>query len=433
MLITFTLLMLFVSTLLLIGVIRARGLWSIPAVAVSVFIAGFQFRALIIAISPELSFAGIPLSAPDLWQASQVGIISLAALCAPFFIGSIGRGQVRPSSNDAVRYGVPRPYAALAVAALILAVQFGVLSTTFGGVSSAISALSRRSIIGGVGFVTNFDLLYMPLIIYGVIASIKERRYISLAVCGGAFVALLPWIAVMKGRGMVLIAVIALGISFRFVVGRGPKGIFTAVGAVLSVASILGGLAWRMSSQTGSAFGDNIRLVAGKSGAVISSTIPILDHYAAGLEYARQTGHDYGYAILQAFTVLIPRAVWPDKPRYLPQLLGEAIYRNPTSGMPAGLLGEGHISFGLLGPIILSGLFGFFVAFADRVIRTKREWLVTAWLAYALISVVVGGLRTGAQAALMSLQISIPAFLLILFLSRFGGLGSAKYSYGRTR
>jgi len=358
---------------------------------------------VVLAVNPQFAFARLPLSGEELTQATIVGTIALLMMSAPMLLGA--RWATREAAVP-YKSGVLSPFALTSAGVLIFALQAFILHRAFGGWGAALSQLSQRSIIGGLGYATNLDLLAVPLIITAWIESGRRRKRGLQFFCTAILLAALPWLAIVKGRGMVLIVLLTGAVAYYRICQLRPRLIITIVGAVTAIGSIVVGLAWRVSAQSGRPFVENLGRVSRNALEVTSSTAPLVDHYAAGIQYARLVGHDYGASLLTALTVLVPRALWADKPRYLPQLLGEALYRNPTSGMPAGLLGEGHLAFGLFGPWVFALVFGAIILLMERIIRRPQRALLKTWLLYVMVSFVLGTLRTGPQAGLMLVQVS---------------------------
>jgi xanthosine utilization system XapX-like protein len=175
-----------------------------------------------------------------------------------------------------------------------------------------------------------------------------------------------------------------------------------------------------------------------QSWRLVSDALPLLDHFRVGVAYSAVHGHDNGRLLGVAFSVLVPRDVWPSKPLFMPQILGQSVLYSDLSGLPAGLLGEGYISFGVTGVVLLSFAFGVLVGILHSLLSTISAISpVTSWLVVASVGTVIGSLRTGAQGGLMGLQIAT-AFLPIVLLTggmakrrRSGNCGSKVSAYSR--
>lgn len=74
---------------------------------------------------------------------------------------------------------------------------------------------------------------------------------------------------------------------------------------------------------------------------------------ARSIDYVSQNGHTNGHQILASIFFLIPRAIWPSKPKPSGQFLAEAQHQLFTN-LSFPLVGEGYLDFGIIGIIIFA-------------------------------------------------------------------------------
>jgi oligosaccharide repeat unit polymerase len=399
------------------AVVRVTGLWSLQSFAALVFSAGFGVRALILDTSkPFAVFDYVritPTEADNLAVASLIVLlVMVAGMAAPALLPARGTTTVVESSE--LRRWSPR--AVLIGAAVVILIQVALMARTFGGLGAAVTALSRRTLTGeSLGLAASLTFAAVPLLLFAIATA---RRYgskriyrLSIAV----FLSSMPWLTLVNGRAIAIVALWALALTLRLEGKRPPSGLATGVGVIAIVAVSIVGLAWRNSAQTSASFAESLTAVRGDSVQIVSGSLPLFDEVFVAKFYEEHYGQDSGLSLPAAFTVLVPRTVWSDKPEFMPQLVGERVGRSDLSGLPVGLVGEGFIAFGWIGVGLYAFAFGALVSLAQRLLATTRRLTpVGVWLLFLMSSIVLGGLRTGGQGALIAAQLAILVLPIVL-------------------
>jgi oligosaccharide repeat unit polymerase len=136
-----------------------------------------------------------------------------------------------------------------------------------------------------------------------------------------------------------------------------------------------------------------------------------LDSVAGSIEFVKGVGHDFGQSYLNMLGQPIPRQIWEGKPLQLSIRMREYFAGDTTGGLPATLIGESYIAFGLLGPILAAVIFGWMLERTNRVCAIAIAWDCRARFAVAGIFVPLIGfvlVRSGFDTAFSRLL--IPAF-----------------------
>jgi hypothetical protein len=409
--------------------IRSFGLWTLPCLAVLLFTAGFGIRVLLLrAMGTEYVFRSIYVS-PDL--AKDLALLSLVALIA-MFVGILIALTFVGSKNQPTVGEAPGPHAGtttigyepgrLLVAYLALTtIQFFLLGRAFGGGLEAFTKLSQRTLHGvSIGLAVNLSLVSLPILLLATITVRRsDSKHLRLLVWT-VFAFSLPWIAVVNSRATVVVIFWCLAMALRLE-QRKPTSIRTIIVASCAVvATAVVGLAWRRSAQTHTPFHQTLSESWSGALMVVSDSLPLFDHLRAGMAYAAVVGHDNGASLLTAFTVLVPRSLWPDKPSYLPERIAHAVQDSDISGLPAGLLGEGFLAFSWPGVLAYSFLFGLLLGALHRRLSLSRvQSPLSMWVIFLAASITLGTLRTGAQGGLITAQAAVIFLPVIWAVTRF--------------
>jgi oligosaccharide repeat unit polymerase len=86
-----------------------------------------------------------------------------------------------------------------------------------------------------------------------------------------------------------------------------------------------------------------------------------------------QHGHRYGATYLQSLLILVPRAVYPERPEPLNVWLARTFFPRAYAkggGYAGALVGEAYLNFSFLGPVVVLLLMGVFCAWLGRLLRT---------------------------------------------------------------
>jgi oligosaccharide repeat unit polymerase len=403
-----------------IGISRKCGIWTIPSFAAILFAVGYSIRLVMLERSGQDEiFDAFTVRDYEFREMAGYGLIAFMAMCAGIVIASAyGKRTAAPAPTREPQ--AVRPLVLLAAYLAGFAVQAYLLSSAFGGLGVALTALSRRVFLGeSFALAANLTPILMPLLLMSIVQA-KRQAAKRMHVFGLiVFVGSLPWLAIVNGRATVIVAIWALALAYFLAFRMKTKAVALVGVAFAALATSVLGLAWRSSSQTGRPFTAELSRYLGNSFYVSSESIPLFDHTRVGMEYAGVYGSSAETSVFNAFSVLIPRSIWADKPEFLPQILGERLKYTELSGLPAGLLGEGFISGGWLGAVFFALVFGLFVGVVHRFLTRSRVLSpVAAWAVFMAVNTVLVGLRTGAQGGLTTLQIALVALPVVWLIGR---------------
>ncbi|UWR30448.1 oligosaccharide repeat unit polymerase [Sulfitobacter sp. W002] len=129
--------------------------------------------------------------------------------------------------------------------------------------------------------------------------------------------------------------------------------IFGLVGGavVLGVSYLM--LSWRYAAQSAQILSDG-----GFSLAGALNGLEFIDHIQVSIQYAERFGYNLGETYLNAALSFLPRALFPSKAVPLAAQVRGYLFGDETGGIPPGLFGEAYISFGIVGVILISFIFG---------------------------------------------------------------------------
>lgn len=419
-----------------IGIIRKCGIWSLPSFASIIFAVGYSVRIVIFQTTEQdIVFDAFFMSNGQYRDMAGYGFIAFLAMCSGIAIGSIlklGKTSSVTEHREPVQY---HPGFLLLAAIAAFAAQIVLLSRTFGGLDAAISALSLRVFVGeSFAVASALTSVAAPLLIASfVLAKLQGHRtvrFLALAI----FAMSLPLMAIVNGRAAVIIAVWAIALASFVEFKKKPRVVAIVGLGALTLATSVVGLAYRSSSQTSQPFASEMQRYLGDSLVISSESLPIFDHTRVGMEYVSAYGSGPETSVFNAFSVLIPRSMWPDKPEFLPQILGERLKYTELSGLPAGLLGEGFINGGWLGAIFFALIFGVLVGLAHRSVSTMLAITpLSAAGVYMAVNTALVGLRTGAQGGLITLQIALVALIAVGFVGWLGKVRGRKLPAAKIR
>ena len=102
----------------------------------------------------------------------------------------------------------------------------------------------------------------------------------------------------------------------------------------------------------------------------------------ATVDYVSKNDFSFGYQLLSAFLFFIPRSIWPSKPIYTGELVGNYLmddYGFKFNNLSNPMVSEGYINFGLFGVFLMA----IFLAF---VIARQLRWLYSSDTLKSIIS-----------------------------------------------
>jgi hypothetical protein len=86
----------------------------------------------------------------------------------------------------------------------------------------------------------------------------------------------------------------------------------------------------------------------------------------------------HGGTYLDSILFVVPRKIWPTKPRSFSFAVGRHML-GVDSDLPPGSIGEAYINFGLAGVVAVMYLFGLFLRWAHRWTLTGNPLALTAY------------------------------------------------------
>ncbi len=158
-------------------------------------------------------------------------------------------------------------------------------------------------------------------------------------------------------------------------------------------------------------------LIINTNGIDVSKTAHIMG--ALG----RQLDFEWGWTLLNAFTMWIPRQWWPEKPINVDTMIGMTVFGGQTYGagaVPPGLIAEMYWNFWIPGIIIGCFLVGYFlrIVFTQFSAYSNNRNVV---LLYVLVFMPLGGafMGSGFSSALISfLMSSLPLIVVLSFVNK---------------
>lgn len=408
---------------LLVMTVRRYGVFSLPAFLALVFFLGFPVRmALQRATGDSGVFRIFYATDSDYDVTSFMSLLAMVSMM--FGLWAVARNtpgrMVTPLENPSGR-GLLGGWALLGAIA-ITALQMALVAQGYGGLTAAIESLSRRTLGGDTGaLVTNMTMMAVPLYLVAIMIWARERKIRRARWATMLLLIALLWFSLMQGRAIVVVGIWAAAyIWWRATglpLGKRVRALILVAIPVIAIA----GLAWRTSSQTGRQLGEALNVALSEGLFVVSDSLPLFDHLQVAIRFTDTYGvGSLGPFLAESFSVLIPRDIWPQKPEFVPQVLGQTIAKSDISGLPGGLLGEGYLIAGWIGAVVLAGLFGVVVGLLHRHLATRSSaGPVFAWLTFTSFYIVMGGLRTGGQGALISVQLALVYVLPLVLFTMF--------------
>lgn len=227
-------------------------------------------------------------------------------------------------------------------------------------------------------------------------------------------------LSLMDGGRAVLI-LFFLSLLFKSILNHSPiKLAIVSIGNLLIIISISMVMLWARYTQQGA------QIISNRSIQLSDSVtgLTFIDHIQLSMQYAEQTGFNFGRAYVDALLSFVPRTFYPDKSIPLAAQIRDYFYGDPNGGIPPGLFGEAYIMGGIFGVLIISILYGRLLL-ATSLLCTNAKKLncptryATAGIMVPLIgfTLVRGGLDIGV------LRVGLP-FIWILIAGKFAKLGN---------
>jgi hypothetical protein len=151
-------------------------------------------------------------------------------------------------------------------------------------------------------------------------------------------------------------------------------------------------------------------------------------------QYADRVGYSFGRQVLLPLFFWVPRSIWPGKPIGTPDIVADSLnFFSLNVGSP--LWAEGYINFGILGLVLMLGIFGVTARISDDFLtRTSRQagpmfpTIASSFFAANTIILLRGDLTTGTMYLQMVLGFTFAIILLMKRHTRQQHLASASGS-----
>jgi hypothetical protein len=150
--------------------------------------------------------------------------------------------------------------------------------------------------------------------------------------------------------------------------------------------------------------------------------------------YTDKFGYSLGKQILLPMFFWVPRSLWPGKPNGTPDMVAES-YNFFSTNVGAPLWAEGYVNLGVLGVVLLLGMFGFAARLGDDFLaRTSSRagpmfpTITSAFFAANTFILLRGDLTSGT----MYLQMVVGFTFVIILLIKRHARGSATADFSRS-
>jgi oligosaccharide repeat unit polymerase len=333
------------------------------------------------------------------------------------------RSNVKEIASLAISRVNPRAfYVAFCITFVFLSLYYLLMMNSLGGFSGLVNAkISRVSDnVEGLGYVGIFgDVAIAGSVFVYYIGKKLGGRYIYTAY-PIIFIVLLT-LVIQGGRGNLIQYVISLFIISDCVKGKiqllNKNIVFIAVIFFVMATS---GLTLRKSAQLDITYAEAFVEVNADLTKTLLAPFSLFDHYELSKEYYSSRGPDYGVFYLEQLTRPIPRSLWPGKPEVLGKEIRQEFWGDDTGGVPAGIIGEGYLSFSVFGIVIVSFFLAYLCSFLTRIYNfaiSKSEYAVFVSLIVPYVG--FNMIRTGLDTAFTRVSIYIFVFFMINFFIKY--------------
>lgn len=291
---------------------------------------------------PAISLPVAALSMPEGYRPVFIGLVVLAGVGTIGFINALGVEALFSSAKRAV-----------------------------------LTSSGERIVFGHyVLLVAPMLTLYLIALANRLIAPGGRRAGLVPILLAAAFV--IWWAYFRSIRGEVLLMAIA---TLQVFAASGRSLSLRSFGLIaLAAGSIFALMSGIRAEQTG-----NLHSYSAGTGVLYALTRPLFGElnlsgpvalWYAFLVVPAVLPYSYGLSFLQFVWLVIPRALWPEKPLALGEVWLNAIYPETAlrygGGLALGLPGEAVLAFGTLGLVAVPLLFGMILAATDRAARAAR-------------------------------------------------------------
>ncbi|MBB4260158.1 oligosaccharide repeat unit polymerase [Bradyrhizobium sp. CIR3A] len=405
------------STVAILGpiVIRTFGAISYQAFVFALLAIGISIRSIVLHIDiNQFLLGGTVVSIDDLEFADAIGSACVFVYTLAIIALKSYRRRAHERTNSSIEYN---QLLLFCLALSILFVQITLSLNYSSGDLGSLEVLSQRSIVSGSTIVLAINLspIVLTLVIANILASFKSRNHIAVVTAWALLFMAIGWLALLSGRATAAIALWSLILAMKYI-GKARINTLHVGSAGLLVAFVtIAGLIVRKASQQNIDVTASIGLSLGDVLNSLSEALPSVDHFLVGILYCARSGFDFGAHMLDALVILIPRDIWPDKPILMPQKIATALTRYDKSGLPAGFLGEGYISAGIIGTLLAAALLGLLTHIFQRILEKvlARSMVVATWAIVVMSSILAEYVRVGPQGAISTLIIDLGLFPIV--------------------
>lgn len=292
-----------------------------------------------------------------------------------------------------------------------------------GSVSGAFLMLQKRAILFGSDVILARAVLLVSaaglasLAVKASARPIRSNYWLLLTILTCTHVLLLFQTG---GRGqalghaaVVLFAVISARPNFK------PRmTLWSSLGALVIIPivalTLVVGIAIRHSAQYSITLDSALSAAAADAPHQISASFPVLDLFAASKSYAQNTGYEYGSNYAAYVTKVIPRSIWEGKPKIIGLKMREYYFNDQLSGTPPTVFGEFYISFGVVGLIGGSILFGGLMAGLTNMLSVSRfSGQIAIIYMFLLQALCIGVVKAGFETSLFEVLYFFAGLLIV--------------------
>lgn len=321
------------------------------------------------------SFAG--LSDGELMRSVMTILVFIALCCLAYFASQGQSGIGRSQSGDSMPLlHLANPSAFLMANLVILAVAgtatIALLSSS-GFELSDLSAVSKKRVMedgssGGVYRATIQLAEVNCLVLFLIFMQVRngmQRLWIQFACAASSVVCLASCVLLSSRTSIILlVAPIIAYMHYRKAIRLSHVG-----AAVLLLGFIGASIGALRSTKYDSSLEDILQGVVEAPRAVaevencveITKIARIIDHYGDGNKYLG------GYSLPMAMMAIVPRQIWPGKPKNyqlnLDHIVTYEVYAQvpgkDTGAKPPTIIGEAFMNFGYVGVVLTAVLYGF--------------------------------------------------------------------------
>lgn len=309
----------------------------------------------------------------DYESAPEALLILCVAFFITFFVYHMTRTQLRVKLNNTLLYQFRCNDVVInriALVSILLSLVYILYSAMlYGGVVEAVFNSYKR--LQSKSSASNFrSVIYWAAVVSSIYVTFYSNR-MNLRTCGGVLV----WSSIALslilslsngGRSVLILHIFALFF---------PVVVYASIRKLISMAAIFLVCVFGISSLMIYARYSAQNATVGDRFSALEfafTGLRYLDHFIISMSYADWNGFDFGELYINAAQSFIPRSLWSGKPELISAEVRYHIYGDYSGGIPPGLFGEGYISFGIIGVLVVGAAYGLMLAKLDSLIEKFR-------------------------------------------------------------